>query len=188
MLPLPVPLPSEDRSPPPSDLRAAQAGDGLAFERLYRAHVGRVHALALRLTGDPARAEELVQDAFVRAWKKLTSFRGESSFATWMHRLTVNVFLLDARGARRRALRELPAEEAAEAAGPRRAAHLDHEDRMDLEQAIARLPEGARVAFVLYDVYGYSHDEIAAMSGVATGTIRAQLHRARRRLLEALNK
>jgi RNA polymerase sigma-70 factor (ECF subfamily) len=188
MLPLPVRQPSEDLSAPPSDLRAAQAGDGLAFERLYRAHVGRVHALALRLTGDPARAEELVQDAFVRAWKKLPSFRGESSFATWMHRLTVNVFLLDARSVRRRMLREIPDDGVADSAGTRRAVHLDQEDRIDLEQAIARLPDGARVAFVLYDVYGYSHDEIAAMSGVAAGTIRAQLHRARRRLLEALNR
>lgn len=188
MLPSLVPQTSEDLPTPSADLRAAQAGDGPAFERLYRTHVGRIHALALRLTGDPTGAEELVQDAFVRAWRKLTTFRGESSFATWMHRLTVNVFLLDTRGARRRALRELPSDAATDRPGPRRPAHLDDEDRMDLERAVARLPEGARVAFVLYDVYGYSHDEIAAMSGVAAGTIRAQLHRARRRLLEELDR
>lgn len=188
MLALPVPRPIPHSPPPADDLRAAQAGDAEAFGRLYRAEVGRVHALALRLTGDAQRAEELVQDAFVRAWRKLPSFRAESSLATWLHRLTVNVFLLNDRGARRRALREIPDEDLAEHAGPRRSAAHDVEDRVDLERAIARLPEGARVAFVLFDVYGYSHEEIAAEIGVATGTIRAQLHRARRRLREELDR
>lgn len=173
---------------PPNDLRAAQAGDTEAFGRLYRAHVGRVHALAIRLTGDRRAAEELVQSAFVRAWQKLPTFRGESALATWLHRLTVNVFLLDDRGARRRALRELPEEAAPEPATALRPQTIGPEDRIDLERAIARLPEGARVAFVLHDIHGYDHAEIAAMSGVAPGTIRAQLFRARRRLQEALDR
>ena len=148
--------PAPDASDAAADLRAATAGDAEAFGRIYTAHVGRIHALALRLTGDAARAEELVQTAFIRAWRKLASFRGESAFGTWMHRLTVNVFFVD--------------------------------DRIDLERAVAKLPEGARTAFVLFDVYGYSHDEIATMSGVASGTIRAQLHRARKRLMEELDQ
>lgn len=171
-----------------SDLRAAQAGDAEAFERIYRAHVGRVHALALRLTGDARQAEELVQDAFVRAWRKLALFRGESALTTWLHRLTVNVFLLDDRGLRRRALRELPQEQVPEAMTAARPPALGTEDRIDLERAVARLPEGARVAFVLHDIHGYTHEEIAATSGVAAGTIRAQLHRARRRLQEELDR
>lgn len=173
---------------PDSDLARATGGDAEAFGRLYRAHVGRIHALALRLTGDQRQAEELVQDAFVRAWRKLGTFRGESAFGTWLHRLTVNVFLLDHRGTRRRALRELPEEEAPASAAAAPAGALGHEDRIDLERAVARLPEGARVAFVLHDIHGYTHDEIAAMSGVAAGTIRAQLFRARRRLQRELDR
>ncbi|MCE9601858.1 MAG: RNA polymerase sigma factor [Gemmatimonadetes bacterium] len=171
----------------PDDVRLAQNGDTEAFARLYRLHVGRINALALRLTGERRKAEELVQDAFVRAWQKLGTFRGESALPTWLHRLTVNVFLLDDRSDRRRALRELPEESAPEsmAAIPRPA--METEDRIDLERAIARLPDGARIAFVLHDIHGYDHAEIAAMSGVAPATIRVQLHRARRRLKEMLD-
>jgi RNA polymerase sigma-70 factor (ECF subfamily) len=183
--PLVHPLSEPDAT---ADVLAAAAGDADAFGRVYAAQVGRVHALALRLTGDPQRAEELVQSAFVRAWRKLASYRGESAFATWMHRLTVNVFFVDARSAGRQALRELPDEALEDRPGPRRHEALDLDDRIDLERAVAQLPDGARTAFVLYDVYGYSHDEIAAMSGVAAGTIRAQLHRARKRLMEALDR
>lgn len=186
-----MPSPALQNSPEPSDaaeIRAAVGGDAEAFGRLYKAHVGRVYALAVRLTGDRQRAEELVQSAFVRAWRKLASYRGESAFATWMHRLTVNVFFVDDRSDRRRALRELPDEVAVDRAGPRRHEALDLDDRIDLERALTKLPDGARTAFVLYDVYGYSHDEIATMSGVAAGTIRAQLHRARKRLMEELDR
>lgn len=187
MHPMPVPT-APAPAPTPDDLRLAQGGDAEAFGRLYRLHVGRIHALALRLTGDARAAEELVQDAFVRAWRKLGSFRGESALGTWLHRLTVNVFLLDARGGRRRALRELPEESAPEPATATRAPALGHEDRIDLERAVARLPEGARVAFVLHDIHGYTHEEIAAMAGVAAGTVRAQLFRARRRLQQELDR
>lgn len=158
-----------------------------AFERLYRAHTGRVTALCIRLTGDRQRAEELMQDTFVRAWEKLESFRGESSFSTWLHRVTVNLFLVGQRTDSRRSARveldsnieDLPvANYGAENPG----------DRIDLERAIARLPLGARTAFVLHDVEGYKHEEIAAMSGIAAATVRAQLFRARRMLTEALNR
>lgn len=182
-----VPAPSLMPDPILADLKAAQGGDGAAFERLYRGHVGRVNALALRLTGDRMRATELVQDAFVRAWEKLGSFRGESSFATWLHRLTVNVFLVNDRSAKRRGAREETWDEPPEVA-VREEQGAGPEGRMDLERALARLPEGARTAFVLHEIEGYSHDEIAALSGVAAGTIRAQLFRARRRLMEELDR
>lgn len=183
-----MPSPVPDPAPGLDDLRAAQRGDADAFERIYRAQVGRVHVLALRLTGDTARAESLTQDAFVRAWRKLGTFRGESSLATWLHRLTVNVFLIDERGERRRGGRELTDAPLDELDGPRRHAALDLDDRLDLERAIAKLPEGARIAFVLHDIQGYSHDEIAALNGVAASTVRVQLHRARRRLMEELDR
>lgn len=171
-----------------ADIRAAQAGDAAAFERLYRANVGRVNALALRLTADSQRAEDLVQDAFVRAWEKLATFRGESSFPTWMHRLTLNVFLLAHRSEQRRGAREETHGELPDSPTTGSADALGAEGRMDLEQAIARLPEGARTAFVLHELQGYSHEEIAAFSGVAAATVRAQLHRARRRLMEMLER
>lgn len=185
---MPMPASIPDPTLPTDDLRAAQRGDADAFERIYRTHVGRVHLLALRLTGDTVKAEALTQDAFVRAWRKLGTFRGESALGTWLHRLTVNVFLLDERGARRTAGREVVDDALEQHSGVRRAESLDLDDRMDLERAIATLPEGARVAFVLHDIQGYTHEEIAALSGVTASTIRVQLHRARRRLMEALDR
>ncbi len=175
-------------SPSLADVRAAQSGDAEAFGRVYRAHVGRVHALALRLTADRARAEELVQDAFVRAWEKLESFRGESSFQTWLHRLTVNCFLVGDRSRRRREGRVEMYDELPESPVDHDGEGLGREGRMDLEAAISRLAPGARTAFVLHEIEGYSHEEIAAMSGVAAATIRAQLFRARKKLLEVLDR
>jgi RNA polymerase sigma-70 factor (ECF subfamily) len=189
------PSPAPDDEPPSSAdagdtadiVRRAQRGDLTAFERLYRMHAGRVTALCLRLTGDRQRAEELMQDTFVRAWEKLESYRGESAFGTWLHRVTVNLFLVAERGDARRFARvettdspeDLPA--AVTGSG-------DPGDRIDLERAIAMLPNGARMAFVLHEIEGYRHEEIAAMSGIAAATVRAQLHRARRLLTEALNR
>lgn len=169
---------------PVSDLvRRAQAGDRSAFQRLYEDHVGRIYALCLRLTGDPEEAMERTQDAFVRAWGKLGSFRGEAAFPTWLHRLAVNVVLTDRRSAGRR---ERWAEAAAES-GPRVQPASRAGLGVDLERAIARLPPGARAVFVLYDVEGYCHREIAELTGIAAGTSKAQLHRARRLLREALS-
>jgi RNA polymerase sigma-70 factor (ECF subfamily) len=182
----PAPFPEDPSAM--SDVRAAQRGDADAFERLYRAHVGRVHGLCLRLTGDRQRAEELTQDAWVRAWERLGSFRGESGFGTWMHRLTVNCFLVGDRSRRRRSLREELRDELPEPAVEALEEGFTREGRMDLEAAIARLSPGARTAFVLHELEGYSHEEIAAMSGVAAATIRAQLFRARRRLMEELER
>lgn len=165
------------------DVRRARAGDRTAFQRLYEAHVGRVYALCLRLTGDGDAAMDRTQDAFVRAWQKLGSYRGESAFSTWLHRLTVNVVLTERRSSGRRERRALVAWESGPRVTPAPRAGL----HVDLERAIAALPPGAREVFVLYDVEGYGHEEIARMTGIAPGTSKAQLHRARRLLREALS-
>jgi RNA polymerase sigma-70 factor (ECF subfamily) len=182
---MPSPLPSPTLA---LDLVAAQRGDAQAFERIYRSEVGRVYALALRLTGDRGRADQLVQDAFIRAWRKLGTFRGESALSTWLHRLTVNVFLLDARGEQRRALRETDPLEETDAPPERRDASGDLGDRIDLERAIAVLPERTRAAFVLHDIQGYTHEEIGTMMAVTPSTVRVMVHRARRRLMEVLER
>lgn len=194
MAPPPTPEPGREKGGDASlaardaatDAAAARLGDVTAFERLYHAHAGRVMALCLRLAGNRSAAEELMQDAFVHAWERLPSFRGESAFSTWMHRVTVNTFLQAARSDRRRRAHEEQTEEIN--ALPALSVSSDPGDRIDLERAIALLPKGARTAFVLHDVEGFKHEEIAALSGIAPATVRAQLHRARRLLTEALNR
>lgn len=169
-------------------VRRAQAGDEAAFEEVYRAHAGRVYALCLRLTANAADAEERVQDVFVRAWERLGSFRGESAFGSWLHRLAVNVVLGERRGTRRREQRVLGVEDPAALERPGGGTGGAPGLGVDLERAIAALPAGAREVFVLYDVEGYSHREIAAAAGIAEGTSKAQLFRARRLLREMLDR
>jgi RNA polymerase sigma-70 factor (ECF subfamily) len=164
----------------------ARAGDQEAFEALYRSHVAKVFALALRLTGDRDQAAELVQDTFVRAWEALPRFRGDSALGTWLHRIAVNVLLESRRAEGRRSKRVMFAEDPA--AMERPASEASPGVRMDLEHAIAGLPEGARVVFVLHDVEGYEHREIGKMTGIAEGTSKAQLFRARRLLRKALDR
>lgn len=164
------------------DATLAASGDGRAFERLYRRYAARIHSLARRMAG-PDEADDLTQAIFVRAWRKLGTFRGEAAFGTWLTRLGINVIL-----ARRATLgserqRFDPAEGAAERLAGRPASP---ELAIDFEAAIARLPAGARQVFVLHDVEGYKHEEIAAMLGITTGTSKAQLHRARMKLREHL--
>ncbi len=169
----------------PEVVRRAQAGDEDAFQSLYREQAGRVYAVCLRLSGDPATAEELTQDVFVRVWERIRSFRGESAFSTWLHRLAVNVALMAQRTAGRRERRVMAVEDPAvydRGTAPRGADHLD------LEQALTRLPPGAREAFVLHDVEGFAHAEIGRMLGIAEGTSKAQLFRARRLLREMLER
>jgi RNA polymerase sigma factor (sigma-70 family) len=163
----------------------ARQGDLRAFEMLYRISVGRVYALCLRLTGDQELAQRLTQDAFVLAWEKLPGFRGEAAFHSWLHRLTVNVVLQDRRSNRRRLARQ--AEAVAESLSPQ-APGPGPEVRIDLERAIARLPARARTVFLLHDVEGYRHEEIAELTGTAVGTSKAQLHRARRLLREMMRR
>jgi RNA polymerase sigma-70 factor (ECF subfamily) len=168
---------------------AAQAGDAAAFEQLYRQHVGRVYALCLRLTADADQAMQLTQDAFVQAWRKLPAFRGESALGTWLHRLTVNVVLDWRRAEARRRGREsvlYPVEQLDDAARSRAHAPARVGERLDLERAIAALPDGARTVFVLHEVEGHRIREVADLLEVAEGTVKAQLFRARRLLREAL--
>lgn len=174
-------------SDPTELIRRAQEGDEAAFEALYRAHVGRVYALCLRLTADRAQAEERTQDAFVRAWQRLATFRGESAFSTWLHRLVVNEVLRARRAERRREARVLSTDDPAVLERPS-GRPMSHGAGLDLEHAVAALPPGAREVFVLHDVEGYRHEEIARLTGVAVGTSKAQLFRARRLLREALNR
>lgn len=164
----------------------AQQGDQDAFAALYRMHVGRVHALCLRLSGERQAAVELTQDVFVRAWEALPGFRGESALSSWLHRLAVNVFLGLRRGTGRRERRVFSAAEPALLERPRDS--VSPGLSLDLDDAIAALPERARLVFVLHDVEGYQHPEIAVMAGIAEGTSKAQLFRARRLLREALDR
>jgi len=165
-------------------VRQAQAGDLVAFERLYRENERKVFGLCFRMSSDPALAEELTQEVFVRAWRKLSSFRGESAFSSWLYPLTVNVALSERRSRRRRDARIIATEDPASLErAPRSPAP---EAGFDLEKAMATLPPGARAVFVLHDVEGRTHEEIAQLLGLAPGTSKAQLHRARRLLREAL--
>ncbi|MBT8397687.1 MAG: sigma-70 family RNA polymerase sigma factor [Gemmatimonadetes bacterium] len=163
----------------------AQSGDSRAFEALYRRLVGRIYALCLRMARDAQRAEELTQDVFVRAWERLGTFRGESKFTTWLHRLAVNVVLQAGRTKGRRESREELVEDPGEYLGRVKAEFPG--TKLDIERAIASLPDGARTVVILRDIYGYKYDEIAEMQGVALGTVKAQIHRARKMIREKLD-
>ena len=168
----------------------AQRGDMDAFEALYREHAGRVYALCLRLTADKVKARELTQDVFVRAWEALPQFRGDAKLTTWLHRIAVNAMLMQRRSDRRRLSRISLADddvEDADAVLAGSTAPRDVGSAIDIERAVAALPPGVRRAFVLHDVEGYSHEEIARMTGLAAGTLRAQLHRARQLLMKTLS-
>lgn len=185
------PMPLVDRpQEEPSDVhlvRGAQSGQIRAFETLYRRHVGRVYGAIWRLSGnDAARAEEMTQEVFIRAWQKLSGFRFESAFSTWLHRIAVNVALMDIRSrssqpghddadnALQNVEETLPAFCAAE--------------RSDLERAVAELPPRARAVLVLHDIEGWKHEEIASELGMAIGSSKAQLHRARQLLRRTLGE
>jgi RNA polymerase sigma-70 factor (ECF subfamily) len=182
----PTPEQLERRTRERGLVERARAGDSQAFEQLYRENVGRVFAVCYRMTGDASLAEELTQDAFVRAWERLDSFRGDSAFSSWLHPLAVNVALTERRSRRRRLARVVTVEDVAEVAGS--APAHDPTAGFDLDKALALLPPGARETFVLHDAYGFQHDEIADKTGVAVGTSKAQLHRARKLLRQALTR
>ena len=183
-------------------IEQARAGDVDAFEHVYRREVGRVYALCVRMTGDAGRARELTQSVFIRAWDRLASFRGDSQLSSWLHRIAVNEVLVEARTERRRRARVVLADDYSVNDAPERSSGApsrapeglgvaiseDTEMRIDLERAIAELPPGARTVFVLHDIEGYRHEEISRMTGSAEGTLRAQLHRARKLLIEALSR
>jgi len=172
-----------------ADVALAALGDRRAFERLYRTHVNRVFSVCTRMCGSRVRGEELTQDVFVRAWEKLPQFRGESQFSTWIHRVAVNIVLTDRKNegrARRRMVED--ESETGETPTQRASVMPMHGDRMDITAAMEKLPPGARQIFVLHDIEGYKHEEIAEMCGITAGGSKAQLHRARLLLREALKR
>jgi RNA polymerase sigma-70 factor (ECF subfamily) len=176
-------------------IRLAQRGDAAAFEFLYRLHGRRVYALCLRMLGNPADAEDLAQEAFLQLFRKISTFRGESAFSTWLHRMTVNVVLMRLRK------KTLPAtsleeitEPDEETGGPRKdigAPDLRLSgavDRVNLERSVEKLPPGYRTVFVLHDIQGYEHNEIAKIMDCSVGNSKSQLHKARTRLRELLQE
>jgi RNA polymerase sigma-70 factor (ECF subfamily) len=175
----------EDKSATLEHVRRAQMGDVAAFESLYREQSPRIFALCLRLkAGDRADATELMQDVFVRAWRRLQTFRGDSAFSSWLHRLAVNTMLENVRSEKRRTARVLSMEDTSALPGAVQSGSTVL--RMEMEEAVASLPKGARTAFVLHDIEGYQHQEIAQQLNVSVGTVKAQLHRARRLLRDKL--
>jgi RNA polymerase sigma-70 factor (ECF subfamily) len=162
-------------------VQRARGGDMRAFERLYREHIGSVYGLCLRMTRDRTGAEDCAQEAFFNAWRALERFETRSSFGTWLHRIAVNVVLSRRRKAAAQAeLPPLPADPGEEPVETPGEWTLDTPVEVhEIEAAVAALPEGARDALVLCGIYGYSHGEAAQMLGLAEGTCKAQLHRAR---------
>ena len=159
---------------------AARGGDLRAFESLYRALSPAVYGLCLRLARDPAEAQDCMQETFVRAWRRLAEFRGDSRMATWLHRIALNEVL-----ARKRKASVEQRHLSAVDSGKRYAAN-DPATLQDLERAIAKLPERAREVFVLHAIYGYAHEEVASMLAVTVGTSKTQLHRSRKLLAAML--
>jgi len=187
---------NESQEMPEADvIRLAQRGDPSAFERLYRMHSRRVYSLCLRMVGNTAEAEDLTQEAFLQLFRKISSFRGESAFSTWLHRLSVNVVLMKLRKKR---MPETSLEETTEpdeeSGGPRRDFGTPDlqlsgsVDRVNLQRAVEQLPPGYKAIFVLHDVQGYEHNEIAGIMGCSIGNPKSQLHKARMRLRELLHE
>jgi len=165
-------------------IKRAQRSDARAFEALYKMHVDRVYGICLRMTGNVSEAEDCAQDAFIQAWNKMDKFRGDSAFSTWLHRIAVNSVLSRIRKAKREqdritAVSDTPAPTFTTG---------DTGELRDLSEAVDRLPEGARNVFVLHAIYGYSHNEAGEMLGIAAGTSKAQLHRAKRLLAQQLKQ
>ncbi|HSJ24741.1 MAG TPA: sigma-70 family RNA polymerase sigma factor [Longimicrobiales bacterium] len=164
-----------------SDVELARTGDARAFERIYRRHAARIHSLCARML-TPGEADDAAQEVFIRAWRKLHLFRGESAFSTWLHRLAINLVL-----GRRTTQANYTARFGADTEGLDAASRRDRPDlRMDFEAAMQTLPDGAKKVFVLHDVEGYTHEEIGTMLGITAGTSKSQLHRARMTLRQYL--
>ena len=166
-----------------SEVAAAAGGDASAFEALYRRHAPRIYGLCLRMTGNVATAEDCVQDTFVAAWRALPTFERRSELATWLHRIAVNAVLARRRNAAARLESNLDDRDALTAL----LGGVEQAPALDLERAIQALPEGARDVLVLVALHGHSHEDAAECLGIAVGTCKAQLHRARRLLTERLD-
>jgi RNA polymerase sigma-70 factor (ECF subfamily) len=178
---------------PASDYALAQAaagGEMAAFERIYQRHHRRVYSLCLRMTQNPPEAEDLTQEVFIQLFRKIGSFRGESAFTTWLHRLTVNQVLMHFR---KRSVKDEKTTEEGDTPeqivpGTEHYDRMPVVDRIALDKAIGQLPRGYRTIFVLHDVEGYEHEEIARMLGLSIGTSKSQLHKARRKLRDLLRQ
>jgi len=181
--------------PEPDLIRLAQQGDAAAFEGLYQLHNRRVYSLCLRMVGNTAEAEDLTQEAFLQLFRKIATFRGESAFSTWLHRLAVNVVLMKLR---KKSGKETSLEQVTdpdeESGTPRRDfGTLDVRlsgslDRVNLQRAVEQLPPGYKAVFVLHDVQGFEHNEIAEIMGCSIGNSKSQLHKARMRLRDLLHE
>jgi RNA polymerase sigma-70 factor, ECF subfamily len=174
-------------------IRGAQHGDAGAFERIYKLHSRRVYALCLRMVGNTAEAEDLTQEAFLQLFRKIATFRGESAFSTWLHRLAVNVVLMRLRKKTIAATSLDENEQDEETSTPKDVGAPDLRlsgsvDRVNLERAVQRLSPGYRSIFVLHDIQGYEHNEIAAIMKCSIGNSKSQLHKARMRLRELLQE
>jgi RNA polymerase sigma-70 factor (ECF subfamily) len=174
-------------------IRLAQEGSSEGFERLYRLHSRRVYSLCLHMSKDPLEAEDFTQDAFLQAFRKIQSFRGDSLFSTWLHRLTVNIVLM---GFRKRKRPKISLDEAIELNEESRKLIVEFSrpdltlngliDRINLVKAINQLPRGCKKMLLLHDIQGYKHDEISRMVGCSVENSKSQLHRARMRLRRLL--
>lgn len=195
----PAPANTPARSPDTPSLnetiRLAQLGDAQAFEYIYRLHSRRVYALCLRMLGDPVEAEDLAQEAFLQLFRKIHTFRGESAFSSWLHRLTANVVLMRFRKKRPVAasLDEMVSTDEEHDMPRKEIADTDLRlsglfDRINLQAAIEQLPEGYKLMFILHDVHGYEHNEIAKILGCSVGNSKSQLHKARKRLRSLLHR
>src|SRR5688572_26582345 len=167
-----------------TDAALAARGDVAAFERLYRRHVARVHSLGRRMLSD-GEADDITQDVFIRVWNKLSSFRGDSAFGTWLQRLAINVILAKRETIANRRKWQDDDEDAGERPST---ARVTPELTVDFEKAMQRLPRGQREVFVLHDVEGYKHEEIAGLLGISVGTSKSQLHRVRMALRKHLDR
>jgi RNA polymerase sigma-70 factor (ECF subfamily) len=177
-------IPSATLDRDAEDVALASSGDTIAFERLYRAHVPRIHSLVLRMTHTDSAAD-ITQDVFLRAWQKLGTFRGRSTFGTWLYRVALNVILAHRAAASRERSRYLDPEDILDRVP---AKSKPNDLLMDFEEAITSLPGGARRVFVLHDVEGFKHEEIAEMLEISVGTSKSQLHRARMMLRGLLDR
>jgi|HubBroStandDraft_2_1064218.scaffolds.fasta_scaffold268300_1 RNA polymerase sigma-70 factor (ECF subfamily) len=176
-------------------VRLAQEGDARGFERLYRLHSGRVYGLCLKMVKDPVEAEDLTQDAFLQTFRRIQTFRGDSLFSTWLHRLTVNIVLMSFR---RKKHPQISLDETFESNEEARKSNVEFSvrdlnlsgviDRINLESAISQLPIGYKQMFVLHDIQGYEHHEISRILGCTAGNSKSQLHKARARLRQLLPK
>lgn len=170
------------------NVKLAADGDVTAFEELFKTYHRRVYSLCLRMTRNVSEADDLTQDVFVQLFRKLKTFRGEASFSTWLHRLTVNEVLMHFRKAATRPRRSMEDPPTQIVGGTENWARMSLLDRLSLDEALTQLPPGYRAVFVLHDVEGYEHNQIGKMLGCAVGTSKSQLHKARLKLRRLLKK